>query len=430
MAGSDPWEAILERINDGASLIGLHPDTLRILSLPEKVLEVAVPIRRDSGAIEVFRGWRVHHSSARGPGKGRHPLPPVGERPRDHGARRRHDPQVRRGRRALRWCQGRRAGRPDDALGRASSSASRAVTRWASRRCSVPDRDIPAPDVNTDANVMAWLMDTISMVSGETLTGIVTGQAARDRWQPRSRGRHLPRRAHHHQGCLRRARHVHDRGAGRDPGPRQGRRPARLHAAFGRHARDSGDRRGGRRLQPGRPGCGVCWRVTSIRTGSVAGFDRADPLEPERIWEIECELAVPAALAGVITAEVAEKMGARLIVEAANGPTLPEADPILERRGIVVIPDILANAGGVTASYFEWAQSRQGFAWEGDLVAERLKRVMSAPPSTRCGVGRNELKVTPRRGAVAVALERVGEAIELRGLFPLGPSCANPAGPR
>jgi glutamate dehydrogenase (NAD(P)+) len=153
------------------------------------------------------------------------------------------------------------------------------------------------------------------------------------------------------------------------------------------------------------------------QTGSVAGFERADPLDPERIWEIECELAVPAALAGVITADVAEKMGAQLMVEAANGPTLPEADPVLERRNIVVIPDILANAGGVTASYFEWAQGRQGFAWEGDLVAERLKRVMSAAFDAVWRRSR-DLKVTPRRGAVAVALERVGEAIELRGLFP------------
>jgi glutamate dehydrogenase (NAD(P)+) len=104
-------------------------------------------------------------------------------------------------------------------------------------------------------------------------------------------------------------------------------------------------------------------------------------------------------------------------VEAANGPTLPEADAILERRDIVVIPDILANAGGVTASYFEWAQSRQGFAWEGDLVAERLQRVMSTAFDAVWRRSR-ELKVTPRRGAVAVALERVGEAIEVRGLFP------------
>ena len=106
----------------------------------------------------------------------------------------------------------------------------------------------------------------------------------------------------------------------------------------------------------------------------VAGFELADPLDPDELWDVECELAVPAALEGVITAHVAERLGAKVIVEAANGPTLPEADPILERRNIVVVPDILANAGGVTASYFEWAQSRQGFAWEEELVAERLRQ--------------------------------------------------------
>jgi len=143
----------------------------------------------------------------------------------------------------------------------------------------------------------------------------------------------------------------------------------------------------------------------------------ADPIDPAKIWEIDCELAVPAALEGVITAEVAERLGAKVVVEAANGPTLPEADPVLERRGIILVPDILANAGGVTASYFEWAQSRQGFAWEGEVVAERLRRIMETA-FFACWARSNDLKVTLRRASVALALERVGEAIKYRGLFP------------
>lgn len=153
------------------------------------------------------------------------------------------------------------------------------------------------------------------------------------------------------------------------------------------------------------------------RRGSVDGFELADPIDPASIWEIECELAVPAALDGIITAEVAEKLGAKVIVEAANGPTLPEADAVLERRGIVAVPDILANAGGVTASYFEWAQSRQGFAWEEQVVAERLRRIMETAFQA-CWQRSRDLKVTLRRASVALALERVGEAIAFRGLFP------------
>jgi glutamate dehydrogenase (NAD(P)+) len=153
------------------------------------------------------------------------------------------------------------------------------------------------------------------------------------------------------------------------------------------------------------------------RTGSVAGFDLADELDASRLWEIDCELAVPAALAGVIDAKIAENLGAKVIVEAANGPTLPEADAILERRGIVVVPDILANAGGVTASYFEWAQARQGFAWEESVVASRLRRIMENAFQAVWNRSK-DLKVPLRRGAVAVALERLEEAIRYRGLFP------------
>jgi glutamate dehydrogenase (NAD(P)+) len=279
-----------------------------------------------------------------------------------------------------------------------------------------PDRDIPAPDVNTDAEVMAWLMDTISMVSGEAMTGVVTGKplaigGSRGHVGATSQGVLICTRAAFQEldVPMTGARAV-IQGHGKVGGPL-----VYMLSSAGMRVVAVTDAGGGVYNPAGLDAAALAHHVDE--TGSVAGFERADPLEPGRIWEIECELAVPAALAGVITAEVAEKMGAQLIVEAANGPTLPEADPVLERRNIVVIPDILANAGGVTASYFEWAQSRQGFAWEGDLVAERLHRVMSAAFDAVWRRSR-DLKVTPRRGAVAVALERVGEAIELRGLFP------------
>ncbi|HWW52869.1 MAG TPA: glutamate dehydrogenase, partial [Acidimicrobiales bacterium] len=155
----------------------------------------------------------------------------------------------------------------------------------------------------------------------------------------------------------------------------------------------------------------------AARTGSVVGFPEADPIAETDMWALDCELAVPAALDGAITADVAERLGARILVEAANGPTAPAADPILERRGVVVVPDILANAGGVTASYFEWAQSRQGYVWEEELVATRLRKKIETA-FTAVWSKADTLGTTLRRAAFAVALERVAEAIEARGLFP------------
>ena len=175
MSGSDPWEAILERIEDGASLIGLDADTLCMLLLPERVLEVAVPIRRDNGKIEVFRGWRVHHNSARGPGKGGI---------RFHQSVTAHEVMALAADMTLKCAVvdvpfgGAKGGVQVDPTTLSASELERLTRRYAMGIASMigPDRDIPAPDVNTDANVMAWLMDTISMVSGEAMTGVVTGK--------------------------------------------------------------------------------------------------------------------------------------------------------------------------------------------------------------------------------------------------------------
>jgi glutamate dehydrogenase (NAD(P)+) len=152
-------------------------------------------------------------------------------------------------------------------------------------------------------------------------------------------------------------------------------------------------------------------------TGSVRDFQLADPFPIGELLAVECELLVPAALGGVIDAAVAERLGAKVVVEAANGPTLPSAEPVLERRGIVVVPDILANAGGVTDSYFEWAQSRQGYAWDEELVAERLRTRMDGAFDAVWGRA-DVLGVSLRRAAFVVAVERVAEAIGARGLFP------------
>ncbi|MGA3215436.1 MAG: Glu/Leu/Phe/Val dehydrogenase, partial [Acidimicrobiales bacterium] len=328
MAGSDPWEAILERIEDGASLIGLAPDTLRMLSLPEKVLEVAVPIRRDSGQIEVFRGWRVHHNSARGPGKGGI---------RFHESVNAHEVMALAADMTLKCAVvdvpfgGAKGGVEVNPMTLSEHELERLTRRYAMGIASMlgPDRDIPAPDVNTDANVMAWLMDTISMVSGEAMTGVVTGKplaigGSRGHVGATSQGVLICTRAAFQElGLSMTGARAVIQGHGKVGGPL-----VYMLSSAGMRVIAVTDAGGGVYNQAGLDAASLARHVE--QTGSVAGFERADPIEPERIWELECELAIPAALAGVITAEVAGKMQAKLIVEAANGPTLPEADPILE----------------------------------------------------------------------------------------------------
>jgi glutamate dehydrogenase (NAD(P)+) len=153
------------------------------------------------------------------------------------------------------------------------------------------------------------------------------------------------------------------------------------------------------------------------KVGTVAGFAGGDPVDADSMWAVPCDLLVPAALGGAITAEVAEKLAAPVVVEAANGPTTTAAEPILDRRGIVVVPDILANAGGVTASYFEWVQSREGYPWDDELVADRLRTRMENS-FTAVWTRAEQLGCSLRRAAFVLAVERIADAFEARGLFP------------
>ena len=279
-----------------------------------------------------------------------------------------------------------------------------------------PDKDVPAPDVNTNGRVMAWLMDTLSMIRGEFLTGTVTGK-------PLSIGGTRGHAGATSTGvlvCVRAAftelgqplvggRAV-IQGFGKVGGPL-----AFLLASAGMRVVAISDV-GGAVYNPGGIDPSALSDHVAV-TGTVDGFDGADPIDERDMFALECELLVPAALAGAIDEDVAARVRAKVVVEAANGPTLPSADPVLERNGVVVVPDILANAGGVTASYFEWAQSRQGFAWDEETVATRLRTMMD-DAFTSVWARAGALSVSLRRSAYAVALERVAEAIAARGLFP------------
>jgi glutamate dehydrogenase (NAD(P)+) len=412
---SDPWADVLERLDDAAKLTGVDPDVHRLLRTPRRVLEVAVPVRMDDGTVEVFIGWRVHHDTTRGPGKG--------------GIRFHPDLTVREVTALAADMTfktavlklpfgGAKGGVRCDPRRLSLAELERLTRRYTLEILPLlgPDKDIPAPDVNTDGRVMAWLMDTLSMAQGHDVPGSVTGK-------PLSLGgtpAHAGATASGVLTCVRAAFAALEIPL---PGSRAivqgfgkvGGTLAFLLASAGMRVIAVSDVGGAVCNAGGLDPIDISDHVSA--TGSVVGFTGGEQIAEDDMWALECELAVPAALSCVITADVASRMRTKVMVEAANGPTLPEADQILERRGVTVVPDILANAGGVTASYFEWAQSRQGYAWDEETVANRLRTSMDEA-FTEVWAKADTLSVSLRRGAFALALERLAEAIEARGIFP------------
>lgn len=414
-SSSDPWAAILERLDDASKLIGLDPDIHRMLRTPRRILEVAVPVRMDDGRIEVFTGWRVHHDTTRGPAKGGirfHPDVDAYEVSALAAGM-----TFKTAVAALPFGGGKGGVRVDPR--RLSLGELERLTRRYTLEISPllgPDMDIPAPDVNTDGRVMAWLYDTLSMMQGRNIPASVTGK-------PLSVGGTRGHSGATSTGVLVAARAAFAeldvpfvggravlQGFGKVGGPL-----AFLIASAGMRVVAISDIDGAIYNPGGFDPADVSDHVA--RTGSVADYPGGDPITQDEMWTIECDLLVPAALAGAITAEVAQKLQTKVVVEAANGPTVPDADPILDGKGIVVVPDILANAGGVTASYFEWVQSRQGIAWDETEVATRLRTYME-DAFTAVWAKAQAMEVSLRRAAFALAVERVAEAITTRGLFP------------
>ncbi|HET6795441.1 MAG TPA: Glu/Leu/Phe/Val dehydrogenase [Acidimicrobiales bacterium] len=416
MSGAfDPWAAVLDRLDDAASLTGLDPGIHRMLRTPRRVLEVAVPVRMDDGHVEVFAGWRIHHDTTRGPAKGGLRFHPQLDA--------REVAALAAGMTFKTAVAGLPFGGAKGGVRCDPSHMSDGELERLTRRYTVEvlpllgqDRDVPAPDVNTDGRVMAWLMDTLSTVAGQTEPGVVTGKplsigGTRLHSGATSSGVVVCVRAVFAEMDMKVAgSRVVIQGFGKVGGPL-----AFLLSSAGMRVVAVSDI-GGAVHNPA--GLDVARLSDHVRrTGSVVGFELGDQIEPDNLWELDCELAVPAALDGAIDEHVAGRLGARVVVEAANGPTTPAADAILDRRDIVVVPDILANAGGVTASYFEWAQNRQGYPWEETLAADRLRSVMETAFSA-VWARAERLGASLRRGAYVLAVERVAEAITARGLFP------------
>lgn len=410
----NPFEAMMSRFDDAAHRLGLDPGVYSILRHPEKQLTVSVPITRDNGQIEVFTGYRVIYNSARGPGKG--------------GIRFHPDVTLDEVTALAAWMAwkcavvnipfgGAKGGVICDPATMSPGELERLTRRYTSGIMGFlgPDSDVPAPDVNTNERVMAWLMDTYSMHVRHTVTAVVTGK-------PVVMGGSLGRREATGRGCM-----ITTRSAlARLRIPLKGARvavqgfgnvgsiAAMLMAEQGMKVIAVSDHTGG---VANAAGVDIpALMAYAARNKGIAGFQGGDAIDNDAPLTMECDVLVPAALENVITAENADRVKAKVICEGANGPTAAAADTVLDSKGIFVIPDILANAGGVTVSYFEWVQDRGGYFWDEDTVNQRLERIMERSFDEVAAMA-DKHQVSMRTASYMLSIDRVAEVHRLRGLY-------------
>lgn len=410
------FEMALKNFEIAANTLNLDSNIRERIRLPERELIVNFPVKMRDGSIKVFTGYRVQHNTARGPAKGGiryHPSVNLDE--------------VRALASWMTWkCAvvgipfgGGKGGircNPKEMTRDELENMTRRYTTEISILIG-PERDIPAPDVYTDAQTMAWIMDTYSMTKGYSIPGVVTGKplsigGSRGRNEATARGcvYVIAEAASHLNLDLKNARVV-VQGYGN-----AGSIASRLiHAEYGAKIIAVSDSKGAIYNSSGLdPDKLIAFKA---ETGSVVGFPEAESLTQEELLTLDCEVLIPAALENAITKEIAPKIKAKILAEAANGPTVPEADPILRENGVFVLPDILANAGGVTVSYFEWVQDNYSFFWKEWDVNSRLQEVMITAFKDVLNTS-NKYNVDMRRAAYVLAVERVAEAIKVRGIFP------------
>jgi len=413
--GEQFQDAALRLFNIAADHLHLDPGIREKLKWPKRELTVHFPVKMDDGTIQVFVGHRVQHNVTRGPAKGGiryHPDVTLEE--------------VRALAALMTWkCAvvnvpfgGAKGGVRCDPK-KMSLRELEGLTRRYTTEISIllgPESDIPAPDVYTNAQTMAWIMDTYSMHKGYSVPGVVTGK-------PISIGGSLGRNEATARGCvftIQEAARELDLDLSRATAVVQGYGNAGSIAASLLHALGVriiavSDSRGGafnpRGIDPGRA------LEHKGKTGTVATFPDADRLSNEELLELPCDILIPAALEGVITKQNAPRIKTRIMAEAANGPTTPEADPILFANNVFVIPDILANAGGVTVSYFEWVQNLEMLYWSEEDVNRRLREIIIRSFQEVREIAAKE-RVDMRTAAYMLAVGRVAEATLVRGVYP------------
>jgi glutamate dehydrogenase (NAD(P)+) len=415
VTATSAWEAALSQLDEAARTMNLDPDVLAILRTPKRSLTVAVPIRMDDGAVRVFTGYRVHHNTSRGPSKG--------------GIRFHPDVTLEEVKALAMWMTwkcaimgipygGAKGGVSVDPKSLSLGELERLSRRYASEILPLigPDRDIPAPDVGTDEQIMAWIMDTYSMNVGHSVPGVVTGKpiavgGSLGRAEATSRGvMYITSATMKHLGMKVDEARVAIQGYGKVGGP-----AVRLLDDLGCQVVAVSDVHGGVYNPEGLSPTGLA--AHRIEAGTVAGFEGGEPITNHDLLELDVEVLIPAALESVLTEDNAERVQAQIIVEAANGPTTPDADAIFHDRGILVVPDILANAGGVTVSYFEWVQGLQAYFWSEDEVNAKLRQIMERSHIDVIELAEDR-KTTMRTAATILGVSRVAEAHVIRGLFP------------
>ena len=410
----NPWLAAEARFDQAANQLGLDEGLAKVLRTPAKELTVHIPVTLDDGRLEVFTGYRVQHSIARGPAKG--------------GVRFAPDVTLDEIRALAAWMTwkcavvnipfgGAKGGVICDPKVLSDFELERITRRYTAEILPIigPERDVPAPDVNTNDQTMAWIMDTYSMHVGRTVTAVVTGKPldlGGSRGRPEATGR----------GCMIVAREALKR-LGLDPAAARvviqgfgnvGGMAAKLMARAG-YKIVSIIEFDGAVYNP--HGLDIAALMEHRKeTGSVVGFRGAEAIDPAEAMFLDCDVLMPAARENVVTSQNASHIRARILCEGANGPTTPLADEMLAANGVFVIPDILANAGGVTVSYFEWVQDRQGFFWNEDLVNQRLEEIM-VENFGRVVDYAEKHSVNNRIAAYMLALDRVAFAIKLRGIY-------------
>lgn len=414
-AHHDAWSTVATNLAAAAATLGLDAGLTEMLVKPERILEVAVPVRMDDGRVAMFTGWRIQHDTSRGPGKGGirfHPSVNANEV-----AALAADMSIK--------CAvvnipfgGAKGGVAVDPSTLTKGELERLTRRYTFDIAPIlgPEKDIPAPDVNTDPQVMSWVMDTISMLRGQGTPGVVTGKPIAIGGSAGHAGATslgvsvCVAKLFEHLGRDLVGARVVIEGYGKVGGPL-----VALLADLGMLVVGVADVHGGVVNPVGIDPTALASYASAH--GTVVGFPGASPLGDQSIFAVPADVAIPAALGGTITAEVASAMAATIVVEAANGPTTTAGDAVLHDRGIVVVPDVLANAGGVIASYFEWVQDREGYAWEAALVTERVATTIErAFAAVVEAAEQHDLSL--RSAATVVGVARIAEATTLRGLFP------------
>jgi glutamate dehydrogenase (NAD(P)+) len=416
---ANPYEMFKTQVRLAGEKLGLSPDLLSIIETPERVLEVSIPVRMDDGHIEVFKGYRVQHSSVRGPCKGGiryHPAVTVDE------------VKALAGWMTLKCAVvdipfgGGKGGIVCEPMKLSEGELERLTRRYTAMILPLigTNRDIPAPDVNTNAKIMNWFMDTATALRGEPMYAIVTGKdvavgGARGRREATGRGvmiitqEVLARLGKKLEGIT-----VAVQGFGN-----VGSVAALLLHEAGAKVVGVADISGGLYNPNGLNIPELIEYVARSPKRLIAGYTApgVSPIPADEVLTLDVDVLIPAALEGQITERNAKRIKAKVIVEGANGPTTPEADVILEERGCIVVPDILANAGGVVVSYFEWVQNLQYFYWDEAETNARLAQIMRRAFQDVWTMAQ-EKKVSLRIAAQMLALSRVAEAIRLRGIFP------------